>query len=237
MERKYKVSVAMATFNGEKYIKQQIDSILINLNENDEIVISDDGSTDNTINIISSYSDKRIRLINGPKNGIKKNFENAIKNSNGKYIFLADQDDIWMKNKVNLLLKKFEDNHCTLIVHDAEIVNDKNDQIIINSFFDYRKSGAGAIKNIVKNTYIGCCIAFDSKIKESILPIPNNIEMHDQWIGIINDLKYQKSVFVSEKLIKYRRHDSNFTKLKHHSFLKMLKNRLTLIIELKKRCL
>ena len=94
-----KVSVAMASFNGEKYISTQIKTILENLTENDELVISDDGSTDGTRRIIEGFNDSRIRLLEGPKQGVKKNFENAIRNCSGKYIFLSDQDDVWMCGK------------------------------------------------------------------------------------------------------------------------------------------
>ena len=92
-----KISVAMATYNGEKYIKKQIESILINLNKDDELIISDDGSKDKTLDIIKSIKDKRIKIISGPKQGVIKNFENALNNCTGEYIFLSDQDDIWGK--------------------------------------------------------------------------------------------------------------------------------------------
>lgn len=231
-----KVSVAMATYNGEKYIKEQIESILINLQKGDELIISDDGSIDNTIKIIKEYAknDDRIKLISGPGKGVKQNFANAIKNTKGKYIFLSDQDDIWQKNKVEKVLKYLEKENCTLVVHDAEIFNDKDNTIISNSFFAYRKSGCGVIKNIYKNTYIGCCMAFDSKIIRDILPIPDNIEMHDQWIGIINDFKYSKSIFINDKLIRYRRHLNNTSKMQHYGFKKMIKNRIIFLNELLK---
>lgn len=236
-ERKKDISVAMATYNGERYIKEQIDSILANLKKNDEIVISDDGSNDETLSIIRKYQerDKRIKLINGPHKGVKKNFENAIKNCKGKYIFLSDQDDIWMKNKVEKVLKIFEEKKSTLVVHDAEVFNSEDKKILYKSFFKYRNSGSGIIKNIYKNTYIGCCMAFDSKIKEKILPIPNNIEMHDQWIGILNDIFFNKSFFINDVLIKYRRHSQNVSEMHHNSIRKMIKNRVILIKELIRR--
>ncbi len=227
-------SVAMATYNGEKYIKEQIESILNNMTENDELIISDDGSTDNTIQIIKKYQsqDERIKLIEGPKKGVKQNFANAIENTKGKYIFLSDQDDIWMEDKMNKILKKFKDGY-TVITHDANVINE-NKEKIINSFFEYRKSGKGIIKNIWKNTYIGCCMAFDSNIKKYILPIPNNIEMHDQWIGIIGEIK-GKSYFLKDKLINYRRHEDNVSQMKHYGLFKMIKNRFILIVELIKK--
>lgn len=227
-----KVSVAMATYNGEKYIKEQIDSILENLQENDELIISDDGSTDSTKEIIKIYEDKRIKLIEGPKKGVKQNFANAIQNSTGKYVFLSDQDDIWMNNKVDKVLEVLTREGTTLVVHDAQVFDSNNEEILYKSFFKFRNSGPGVLKNIYKNTYIGCCMAFSSQIKERILPIPNDIEMHDQWIGVLNDIYYNKSIFINEKLIKYRRHSDNVSEMKHYTLGKMIKNRIKLIKEL-----
>lgn len=229
MENKIRCSVAMATYNGEKYLAEQIDSILINLKKNDELIISDDGSSDNTIKIIQEYQkkDKRIKLFCGPKKGVKQNFANAINQCSGKYIFLADQDDVWESNKIDFVINVFEQQKCLVVVHNCYIVNEylKPTQ---KNFFEFRNSGSGILKNIWKNTYIGCCMAFDSSLKSRVLPIPNNIEMHDQWIGLIAE-KYGKSVFVDECLIRYRRHGGNVSQMKHYGIYKMLKNRFNLI--------
>lgn len=224
-----KVSVVMATYNGEKYIREQIESILENLEEQDELIISDDDSKDSTSSIINEYmsKDKRIKLLDGPKNGIKQNFANGIKNTTGKYIFLSDQDDIWKKNKVDSILDIFKKEKVKLVIHDAEIVDEKLN-VTEKSFFKYRNSGSGILKNIWKNTYIGCCIAFDSSIKDKILPIPNDIEMHDQWIGIITEME-GKAYFLNEILILYRRHGDNNSQMKHYGIIKMIRNRLVLI--------
>ena len=160
MERHYPISVAMATYNGEKYIKEQLDSILSQLNEIDEIVISDDDSTDNTRNIINSFNDKRIKLLDGPKNGVKQNFANAIENCVGKYIFLSDQDDIWENNKVERVLNTFEKEKCMCVVHDCTVFDSDTNETILDSFYDFRNSKRGVLKNILKNSYIGCCMAF-----------------------------------------------------------------------------
>lgn len=228
-------SVAMATYNGEKYIKEQIESILKNMNEFDELVISDDGSTDNTIKIIETFQkkDKRIKLVYGPKKGVKQNFANAIKNTAGKYIYLSDQDDVWCDNKIEKVMETFNKEKCLIVVHNADIVdgnlNSKN-----QTFFEFRNSGSGRLKNLYKNTYIGCCMAFDSSLKDKILPIPNNIEMHDQWIGMIGE-KYGKSMFIDECLIKYRRHEDNVSDMKHYPLFKMIRNRIVFMKEYLKK--
>lgn len=228
MKRNYTISVAMATYNGEKYIKEQLDSILHQLGKNDELVISDDGSTDGTLSILASYSDSRIKIFKGPGLGVKQNFANAIEKCNGRYIFLADQDDIWIDDKVNKILRVFEKEKCSCVIHDAIVFNSNNGEIITDSFYKLRKSKNGVIKNIWKNSYIGCCMAFDSKMKNKILPIPNDIEMHDQWIGLLND-KYGKNIFIDDKLLKYRRHNDNVSSLSHHKLSKMIRNRIIII--------
>ena len=228
MQRNYCISVAMATYNGEEFIKEQIDSILKQLDVNDEIIISDDGSTDSTKKIISKYNDNRIKIIEGPQKGVKQNFANAIKHCKGKYIFLADQDDIWFDNKVEIVLKEFEKNKYGCIVHDCVTFDSNTGIIAMDSFYKFRNSKKGIFKNILKNSYIGCCMAFNNDLKRKILPIPNNIEMHDQWIGLIAE-KYDKSCFINDKLLKYRRHNNNVSKLHRHSIIKMINNRICLI--------
>lgn len=229
---KTKISVAMATYNGEKYIKEQIETILKNLNDNDELVISDDGSSDMTVEIIKSFNDKRIKLIDGPKKGLKQNFNNAIKNTSGDIIFLSDQDDVWMENKVDKIVECFESNDYILIQHDA-IVVDENDNVLFESFAAHRKVKTGIIKNLIKNSYHGCCIAFRKELKNEILPIPDNIYLHDEWIGLVAELN-GKTYFLNEKLIKYRRHSENNSSFQHLPIKQMLKNRVNYAKEIVK---
>jgi len=217
--REYSISVAMATYNGEKYIMEQLESILPQLSQNDEIVISDDGSTDKTIDIIKKIDDKRIKVIKGPRRGVKQNFANSISNCKGKYIFLSDQDDIWMPNKVEEVLKCFEETGAMCVIHDCDVVNGDNTEILIDSFFNYRGSKSGIFHNIVKNGYIGCCMAINIDAREYILPISNKVEMHDQWVGIICE-KHGKSIFLNKKLIHYRRHNENTSSMRHYTILK-----------------
>lgn len=231
MSNQTRVSVAIATYNGELFLKEQLDSVLENLNENDEVIISDDNSTDSTIDIIKEYNDKRIFLIKGPGKGVIKNFENALNHCSGKYIFLCDQDDKWYNNKVDHMLDKL--TQYDVVVHNARIFS-SDDKINNLDFFSFRNCGDGFLKNIYKNTYIGCCMAFHSKILKDILPFPKNIPMHDQWIGLLCETKY--SIYFDDTcLISYRRHNNNVSQFKHNSLLTMIKNRLWLLINVIKR--
>ena len=199
-----KISVCMATYNGEKYIRQQLGSILGQIGESDEIIISDDSSSDRTVEIIKTFDDKRIRLLeNNRFHSPAYNFENALKKATGDIIFLSDQDDIWLENKVKImcgLLQQYE-----LVVSDCIIINE-NEDILQESFFKIRGSKKGLLNNLVKNSYMGCCMAFNRKILDIALPFPDNLSMHDMWIGMIGEL-YGKTYFCDQKLVKYRRHE------------------------------
>ncbi|MDD7280535.1 glycosyltransferase [Floccifex sp.] len=212
------ISVAMACYNGEKYIEQQLCSILKQLSEKDEIIISLDPSNDATKEIIESFNDARIHIISGPGKGVIKNFENAIAHTSNEVIFLSDQDDVWLDGKVDLANLICDD--CSLVLHDAIIV-DENLKEIEPSFFEYRKVKKGILNNIVRNSYIGCCMIFDSKLKQDILPFPV-IPMHDQYIGLIAE-KQKKVKWISKPYLLYRRHDSNVSQMHSSSISQQLK--------------
>lgn len=194
----------MATYNGGRYLREQVDSILIQLGEEDELIVSDDGSTDDTIGILKGYNDNRIHIFtNNNRKGVIGNFENAIRQAKGIYIFLADQDDLWLQGKVKKCVMALQ--NADLVLHDAAIWN--GDKIINDSFFKLRGVKHGYLKNIVKNSYIGCCMAFNKKLKETVLPMPE-VAMHDMYIGLVGERRF-KTVFLAEPLILYRRHGKN----------------------------
>ena len=201
-------SICIASHNGERFIKKQLESILSQIDPKDEIIISDDSSTDNTLEIIKSFNDRRITLLENNKfYDPVFNIENALKHAQGEYIFLADQDDIWMKDKVSICieyLKKYD-----LVLSDCSII-DENDNTIEPSFFQLRHSKPGFIKNFYLNSYIGCCMAFNRKILNKVLPFPPDIAMHDMWIGLTAELT-GKTYFIKQKLVHYRRHSENLS--------------------------
>lgn len=220
------ISVCMTTFNGERYVHRQIQSILSQLPSDAELIISDDGSADHTVSIIRSFYDPRIRLIHGPGKGVVANFEHAITAAQGDIIFLSDQDDVWRYDKISKVLDCFNTNNCELVLHDATLV-DANMNILSPSFFSYRNVHHGLFQNFIRNSYTGCCMAFRSSIKSKILPFPDKIEMHDWWIGLIEEYS-NSSFFLSECLIDYCRHGDNVTTLHHYTIPRMIKNRVLL---------
>lgn len=201
-----KISVCIATYNGEKYIAAQLESILCQLGSGDEVVISDDGSTDKTLDVIRSIGDERIYVfINEGGRSPAHNFENALRRVTGDIIFLSDQDDVWCDTKVAVVTNYLKS--CELVVSDALVV-DSDLNVLVDSFYQYNNSRPGLLKNIIKNSYLGCAMAFNKKVLEHALPFPSAIPMHDWWIGLIAE-KYCKVYFAPEKLILHRRHDDN----------------------------
>lgn len=202
------ISVCMATYNGERYIKEQIESILKQLSADDEIIISDDGSEDSTIEIVNSFNDKRIKIFfNQGINGFTHNFENAMSNAKGEYIFLSDQDDIWMDNKVLITLEALR--KADLVLSDCITVN--NDmKVLQESRFKAFNIQPGFIHQLFKSRYLGCCMAFNRKLLEVAMPFPKNDNLveHDIWLAAVGFLYFDVE-FINIPLIYYRRHGDN----------------------------
>lgn len=208
------ISVCIPTYNGEPFIEEQLHSILRQLGAHDEVIISDDHSTDNTLQKIADLKDPRIKVfINESKSGPVYNMENALKQAAGELIFLADQDDTWYPDKISVmvpLLKKYD-----LVISDAT-VTDKEGNTIHPSFFTLNKSGSGLLRNWYRNSFIGCCMAFNRKLLNYVLPFPPGLAMHDSWIGL-NAALAGKYYFLPRPLVYYRRHGRNTTAVSEKS--------------------
>jgi glycosyltransferase involved in cell wall biosynthesis len=229
------ISVCLATYNGSKFIRLQIDSILKQLKGNDELIIVDDASNDNTVSIIESYDCKIIRLyVNQYNLGPASAFNRALSSATGDLIFLSDQDDVWHPNKVSYLRNLFNILDADLIVHDAIIIN--KGVISENTLFELNQSRSGIFKNMYRNTYTGCCMAFRRKILNNILPISSNIGLfHDAWIGLLSEIYEFKVLFVNEPLINFIRHGSNASSSSRRSICSAFLDRLIFIYEILKK--
>lgn len=202
------ITICMAIYNGEKYLSQQISSILPQLDDKDEIIISDDGSKDKSLEIIKSFSDSRIKIVyNEKRHGFIGNFENALLHAKGDYVFLCDQDDVWMPNKVQVVSAALND--CDLVIHNAELIDAEGKQLGRN-YYSTMHNDEGFWKNLFYPRYLGCCMAFKKKILNECLPFPNYRRGHDYWIGCIASTNHNVK-FIPDKLIFYRRHGNNVT--------------------------
>ena len=207
------ISVCMATFNGGKFIREQLESILSQLPPDAEIIIADDGSTDDTLLVVDSLNESRIRVLPAERHlGVIYNFERALRASKGEIVFLADQDDVWLPGKVEKCLAAL--NEADLVMHDALLLGlsdafesawGRNGKLS-----DIRTYRSGVVANWWKNSFTGCCMAFRRKVLDKALPFPKNLPMHDQWLGVVAE-KYFKVSYVDEPLVDYRQHSSNAT--------------------------
>lgn len=214
------VSICLPTYNGESFIREQIQSIIPELNKDDEIIISDDGSTDKTLLIIKSFKDPRIKVfINEGKRGINSNMENAIIKANGDIIFLSDQDNVWIKGKIEKCMGILE--NCDCIFHDCIITNDKLAPIHYSLFKKF-KTSTGFFKNLWQNSFTGCCMAFKKEIRDQILPFPKTEKFfYDQWIGL-RIRRIGKIKLLKEPLLYLRRHNNTLSTVSHKSRLSII---------------
>jgi glycosyltransferase involved in cell wall biosynthesis len=228
------ISVCMAVFNGERYLEEQLRSILVQLANDDEIVIVDDCSRDGSVELIKNIMDPRITLLQNEVNaGPTASFERAIIFAKGKYIFLSDQDDIWMRYKVVIMCRVFDSTNSLVVVSDARVV-DANRNILSESLFLLRGSRPGFWRNLYRNGFVGCCMAIRSDAKSFLFPFPDNIRMHDEWIGLCSSIAGRVN-FIGQKLIEYRRHENNVTQLVRGSLTSMLRKRLDFFFSVLRR--
>lgn len=200
------ISVCMATYNGERYIKEQLQSVLAQIGEDDEVVVSDDGSTDGTPDIISAFNDRRIKVAKGPRlHSPTRNFENALAMAKGDIIFLADQDDVWAEDKVRVCMEALTTADC--VVSDAWVTDNRLNvtQPSLYAMMRISRSRLGSL--LCRNGYTGCCMAFRRCVLNDALPFPKDIPMHDIWIGNVAAF-FHTVKFIDDRLVMFRRHDN-----------------------------
>ena len=238
------IDILLTTYNGEKYLKEQIDSILNQTYTNFRLLISDDCSKDSTIKILKEYEqkDNRIKVFLQEKNlGYVKNFEFLLTKVENEIYALSDQDDVWNNDKVEKTYKKLKEEDADLVFTDLEIVNEKL-KTINSSFNDYMFLSR-KIKKYYKdyrlqylyNCITGCTLMSKKKYLEKIIPIPMDSKyvIHDTWIGLIVALN-GKIAYLDEATIKYRQHGNNQVGSNHtsHKYTKLNQVR-ELFIEVK----
>ncbi len=213
-----KVDILLATYNGEKYLKEQLDSILSQTYGEFRLLISDDSSTDNTKKILEEYTkkDKRIIVFCQEKNlGVIKNFEFLLNKVENDYYMFSDQDDIWKENKIEQSIKYLEEKNADLIYTDLEVV-DENLNVIYSSYWKlkgfYNKvKKYNNFESLYLNNFVtGCTILSKKELIKEVLPLPNTSKfvLHDYWIPLILSQKH-KIAYIEEPLIKYRQHKNN----------------------------
>jgi len=213
-----KVAILLSTYNGEKYLKNQLDSLMTQSYKDFEIIARDDGSSDDTVEILKSFS---IKLLKSEQNlGAKGSFgellKYAVQNGDSEYFMFCDQDDVWKEDKIEKTLAKMQDMENTysdmpLLVHtDLEVVDEKLNTIN-SSFYAFQKINPfedNLNKFLVQNSITGCTIMINRELAQKCLPIPSKAIIHDWWIGLV-DSKFGKIGYLNSPTIQYRQHNNN----------------------------
>ena len=232
------IDILMATYNGAKFIGTQIDSILNQNYKEWKLYIRDDGSKDNSVEIIKSYQEKypeKIILIEDEKRGLgaKLNFAELLKYSKSEYCMFCDQDDFWLENKISSTLEKMKlieetsVHNTPILVHTDLKVVDEDLEIINNSFFEYQKLNY-VFKDLnhllVQNNITGCTMMMNRPLLDMIDEVPAECIMHDWWIGLVASA-FGKIGYLSEPTILYRQHGNNEVGAHKYNSIGYLKNK------------
>lgn len=200
-----RLSVCMATYQGERYVKEQLESILAQLGPDDEVIVSDDGSSDATVAVVEALSDERIKVYRSATNlGYTKNFESALRRASGDLIFVADQDDVWLPGKVSTMVEALRTHD--LVVSDVAVVDGELDEVHPSHFLQYGVR-RGFVHNFLRTRYIGAAMAMRRSVRDLVLPIPARSDLcaYDYWITVVAELYFDVAL-VERPLMLYRRH-------------------------------
>jgi glycosyltransferase, family 2 len=213
-----KLCILLASYNGEKYISEQLDSIINQTYKNWELIIRDDGSKDETVTILNKYEkkDERIKILRDDKGnlGFLKNFEELLFNAKEEFVLFSDQDDFWLKNKLEKFVEKIRDLDekvlsKPLLVHCNSLVCDEKLEIIKEKFID-SKIAKKNNSNIYFFEYIvqGSTSMVNKKMIRESLPFLKSVTLHDRYFHLLSQFLGTR-VFIDESLVKYRQHERN----------------------------
>ncbi|MBD3809809.1 MAG: glycosyltransferase family 2 protein [Sulfuricurvum sp.] len=243
----HSIDILLATYNGEKYLVEQIESILLQTILNWILLIRDDGSTDGTLQIIQRYADqypdKIIWLRDNESNlGVTKNFERLMEYSTASYIMFCDQDDIWLPHKIETCLRKLQTMEreygvdTPLLVYTDLSVCDERGELVAESFWKYQGSNPSLpldyAKALVQNNATGSTFIFNRSLCDRALPFPPDTVMHD-WCVALTALYLGKIDYITNQTILYRQHSANVSGSKGKNILPILRKlpRYCIILE------
>lgn len=199
------ISVCMATFNGARFLVPQIDSILTQLREGDELLVSDDGSTDETCAILARYG-SALRLVgSGRVGGVVRNFSRVLDHSSKALVVLADQDDVWLPGRLQFIRTALLSTD--LVLTNALIANEQLEPTG-STLFGGLNAGAGFWRNARRNAFVGCCLGFRRSLLSIALPFPAGTPWHDWLLGLLASAG-GRVVLMKTPMLLYRRHGSN----------------------------
>lgn len=209
------ISIACCTYNGSRFLSQQLDSIVNQTKLPDEIVVCDDCSTDTTRDILLHYADeysniKWVLAWNDHRLGVRRNFEKAISLASGRYIATCDQDDVWRKDKLEKLYNYINETGCSLVHSDTRLIDNTGHELASSGrrYSDLSRKHYLSEYILGENDVTGCTMMFNSSLKKLIFPFPTHYYYHDQWLAIWA-CRNGGIGFIDQPLIDYRQHGNN----------------------------
>lgn len=230
-----RISVCIATYNGESYVEEQMRSILAQLGSEDELILSDDSSKDRTLEIVRGLSDPRVRVLaEGPNVGHVRNFERALKAASGDVIFLSDQDDVWLPDKVRDVMAVFISHPEAQMVHHALSTMDEQGRTL-NPLWNHVPEGASGgwfflLAQCLRCSMFGCAMAIRRELLEVLLPFPAAAYAHDHWLTVAAGMGAVEGIQqLNRPLVRYRQHRNNVTPRHGLSWRRRLSVRLDML--------
>lgn len=226
----------MAVYNGLQFLPAQIESVLSQLEGDDELVIVDDASTDDSASWLRALGSPRIRLYPNPVNsGVRLSFDRGLALARHEIVLLCDQDDVWLPGKRTAFVTAFETHpSAVVVVSDAEVI-DGSGNITAPSFMALRGGFNGSLAaTLWRNRFLGCAMAVRRSLLDVALPIPAEAPMHDMWLGALGTLRGEV-VYLPQALLQYRRHGGNASPSRPQPVLRMLRWRVALALALTTR--
>lgn len=200
-----RLSICLATYNGAKFVNEQLSSIFSQLSDVDEVVFADDGSSDDTVARVLSFG-RQVRVVSTDRvGGVVANFERVLAAAEGDGLVLCDQDDVWLPGRLDLIRERLARSH--LVILNGRIV----DEDLVSrgqTIFDVLGIRSGFFPNLIKNSFIGCCMAFRRELLNRILPFPVGVPWHDWYIGLVSECTGRVERVDTVTML-YRRHGAN----------------------------
>lgn len=232
------ISVCMASYNSEKYISRQLWSILEQLTHDDEVIVVDDCSTDRTVEMVRRLNDHRISVhVNDRNRGEVFSFGRAISLAKNDFLFLSDQDDIWIPGRVSLMQQCLIESGASVVTSNFEWINASEEPIDVLYDGVASRDSKRHLNNIIdifvgKTNYFGCAMAFRRDFMPVVAPIPSFVESHDLWIALASNLA-RSNAHLDESTLLKRKHATNATStVSTRSLYRKLRSRVVFAISL-----
>jgi glycosyltransferase involved in cell wall biosynthesis len=230
------VSVVMALYNGRRFLEPQVASVLAELGPMDELIVVDDASSDDSVELLAKLGDGRIQIHRNARNvGVLGSFERGLSLACHDIVFLCDQDDVWLPGKRAAFLAAFRGaTNPVVVISDAQLIDGRGE--LLSASFMATRGGFrdGVWSNVFRNRYLGCAMALRREVASVALPLPRYVPMHDMWLGVLGTI-LGNVTYLPQPYLQYRRHEHNVSPGRRQSWRRVIAWRVQLLIAIATR--